>query len=89
MENELPQKMENRIISISNEELEFRGWTRESMRKGYRKRLAEDINSPQIGDKAPDFQLEKLGAKGKRTSEYLALSSLQGKPVGLIFGSYT
>jgi len=89
MEIELPQEMENRIVSISDEELDFRGWTRESMREGYRKRLADDINSPQIGDKAPDFQLEKLGAKGERTGEYLALSSLQGKPLGLIFGSYT
>ncbi|NKB20787.1 MAG: hypothetical protein GKS01_09830 [Alphaproteobacteria bacterium] len=89
MDVELPQEMEDRIASISDEELEFRGWTRESMREGYSKRVAEDVNSPQVGDAAPDFQLERLGPAGERTGEQMSLSSLRGKPVGLIFGSYT
>ena len=85
----LPQEMEDRINAISDEELEFRGWTRESMREGYLKRLRKDLNSPQIGDIAPDFELEKLSASGARTGEMMKLSDLRGKPVGLIFGSYT
>lgn len=85
----LPQEMEDRINAISDEELEFRGWTREGMREGYLKRLHKDLNSPQIGDIAPDFELEKLSASGARTGEMMKLSDLRGKPVGLIFGSYT
>lgn len=40
----------------------------------------------QIGDRAPDFSLAKLDK-----SEHIQLSSLtaQGRPVVLIFGSYT
>jgi peroxiredoxin len=40
----------------------------------------------QIGDHAPDFSLAKLDK-----SEHIQLSSLaaQGRPVVLIFGSYT
>jgi len=89
MDIELPQEMENRIAAISDEELAFRGWTRDGMREGYRKRLADDVNSPQPGDLAPDFRLERLGPAGERTGEQMILSSLRGKPVGLIFGSYT
>jgi len=89
MEIELPQEMENRIAGISDDELKFRGWTRGGMREGYRKRIADDVNSPQIGDEAPDFQLERLGPAGERTGEQMTLSSLRCKPVGLIFGSYT
>ena len=89
MDIELPQKMENRIARISDDELKFRGWTRDGMRAGYRKRLADDVNSPQIGDEAPNFELERLGPAGERTGKQMTLSSLRGKPVGLIFGSYT
>lgn len=40
----------------------------------------------QVGDQAPDFSLAKLDK-----TEHIQLSSLtaQGKPVVLIFGSYT
>lgn len=89
MEIELPQEMEDRIASISDEEMAFRGCTRESMREGYRKRVADDVNSPQVGDEAPDFQLERLGPAGQRTGKQMTLYSLRGKPVALIFGSYT
>ena len=89
MDIKLPQEMEERVTGISDEELEFRGWTRDGMRESYKKRLADDVNSPQVGDQAPDFQLERLGPAGERTGEQMTLSSLQGKPVGLIFGSYT
>lgn len=89
MDIELPQKMEARIAGISDEELEFRGWTRDTMRENYRKRIIDDVNSPQVGDQAPDFQLELLGTAGERIGKQMTLSSLRGKPVGMIFGSYT
>ncbi len=44
---------------------------------------------PQIGDPAPDFELERLTGDGKRTDQRVRLSSLRGKPVLLYFGSYT
>ena len=56
-------------------------------------RLAREELAPNIGDKAPDFCLERLSGLGKRTGEMASLSqhlaSNQGRPVGLIFGSYT
>jgi hypothetical protein len=89
MSDPLPSKFEERIRNISDEELAFRGWTREGMRDAYRRRLEADQHSPQVGDEAPDFELERLDRTGKRSGGYLRLSSLRGRPVGLIFGSYT
>ena len=89
MSVELPKVLEDRINGISDEELAFRGWTRDGMRAGFERRLQADEQSPQPGDLAPDFTLELLSPTGARTGEPLALSSLRGKPVGLIFGSFT
>ena len=89
MAAKLPKVFEDRITSISEEELEFRGWTREGMRARYLDRMERDKHSPQVGEEAPNFELELLGATGKRTDDRLSLSSLRGKPVGLIFGSFT
>ena len=44
-----------------------------------------DAKAPQVGDAAPDFDLALLDGDGER----VRLSELRGKPVGLIFGSYT
>ena len=44
---------------------------------------------PKVGDRAPDFELEVLDREKKRTGETVSLSSLRGKPVALLFGSYT
>ena len=85
----LPEILEKRIEKMSDEELEIRGWTREGMRNNYLQRLADDVKSPQVGDKAPDFRLERLDDEGQRIGSYMKLSSLRGKPAGLIFGSYT
>ncbi|MDF1596417.1 MAG: hypothetical protein P1T08_10040 [Acidimicrobiia bacterium] len=89
MSLDLPQVIEDRIASISEAELELRGWTRKGMRRRFLDRMERDLVSPQLGDEAPDFELELLTATGKRTGDLMGLSSLRGKPVGLIFGSYT
>ena len=89
MPAKLPDRIEDRIKNISDKELAFRGWTREAMRTKYERRLEEDERSPRVGEEAPDFALECLSAIGERTGQYLKLSSLRGKPVGLILGSYT
>ncbi len=89
MPDKLPSELEKLIRNISDEELEFRGWTREGARADLAKRLRDDERSPQVGDLAPDFELERLANTGARAGQLLKLSALRGKPVGLIFGSYT
>ena len=89
MAADLPQPVADRIASISDEELEFRGLTREGMRERFFDRMERDKHSPKVGEEAPDFELELLGANGKRSDDRLSLSSLRGRPVGLIFGSFT
>ncbi len=44
---------------------------------------------PQVGDPAPEFELERLSGDGTRSGQHVRLSSLRGKPVLLYFGSYT
>ena len=83
------RRFADRLNAMSDEELRFRGWTREGMRADYARRLEEDRMSPQVGDPAPDFRLERLGPAGERTGTYLQLSAWRGHPVGVIFGSYT
>jgi hypothetical protein len=47
--------------------------------------LANDVNSPKVGDLAPDFELEDPSGQHS-----IRLSSFFGKrPVALVFGSYT
>ncbi len=41
--------------------------------------------APMVGDEAPEFELPVLDGKGAT----MRLSELRGKPVALIFGSYT
>lgn len=89
MPRPLPERLEDRVKHISDENLAARGMTREEVRATMLSRLAEDARSPRVGDEAPDFRLERLGSDGKRTGEFLQLSGLRGKPVGLIFGSFT
>ena len=55
----------------------------------WRMRLERDIRAPEIGAPAPDFDLEILSSAGQQTGEKFRLSSARGRPVGLIFGSYT
>ena len=66
-----------------------RGQTLEEVEARWADRVATAEGPPRIGAPAPDFELELLSPQGKRTGEYIKLSSLFGKPVGLIFGSYT
>ncbi len=89
MSDEQPERIARRIATISDEELEFRGRTREGMRQSWLARIERDKNSPRIGDEAPEFELELLSPAGMRTGDRLRLSQLRGRPVGLIFGSFT
>ena len=44
---------------------------------------------PQVGAKAPDFEIERVDRDRKRTGERVRLSALTGRPVALVFGSST
>ena len=52
-------------------------------------RVEREKLAPRIGDMAPDFTIERLSADGKRGGETFQLSQTRGRPVALIFGSYT
>ncbi len=65
------------------------GISRKEFVERWRTRLERDEHSPAIGTLAPDFELEIMDGHGTRTGETFQLSSVRGKPVGLIFGSYT
>lgn len=50
---------------------------------------ARQARVPPLGAPAPDFEIDMLDRRRKRTGETVRLSALRGRPVGLIFGSYT
>ncbi len=90
MSVELPAKFEAIVVNSTQEWLDTRGLTRDQLRKFIEKRVIRDReNTPKVGEAAPDFNVEKLDAKGARTGEMVRLSSYFGTPIGLIFGSYT
>jgi hypothetical protein len=86
---ELPEKFEAILARHSDEDLKVRGHTRESLRKFIEGRIIRDQKSPKIGEIAPDLELELMSPEGKRTGEMVNLSAYRGKPMGLVFGSYT
>jgi predicted ATPase len=47
------------------------------------------VRVPKVGTEAPDFRIERLTRDKKRTGDYVRLSALRGKPVALLFGSFT
>jgi len=81
----LPKPMQH----LTDEEWEDAGFTRTQFEDRWRARLERDRFSPATGSPAPDFNLEVLTSEGNRSGALFQLSSLFGKPIGLIFGSYT
>ncbi len=51
--------------------------------------LAKQHTAPEVGDKAPEFDVERITPSGERTSESIKLFDLRGKPVALMFGNLT
>ena len=90
MSVKLPEKFEAIVVNAKQEWLETRGMTRDELRSFIEARVIRDRdNAPKVGSDAPDFEIEKLDARGGRTGETMRLSSHFGTPVGLVFGSYT
>ena len=57
---------------------------REAMQE-HRAHMQQRPPAPEVGGEAPEFDLAVLDGDGRR----VRLRELRGKPVGLIFGSYT
>jgi hypothetical protein len=55
-----------------------------------RAEMAErEKSAPTPGSEAPDFALRRLSRDRKLGGERIRLADLRGRPVGLVFGSYT
>lgn len=69
------------------------GMAREQYLEDYvamvRERAERNSAAPNVGEPAPDFEIDRLTPAGKRSGEKFRLSSTRGKPVALVFGSYT
>lgn len=65
------------------------GETREQYEAMVQERSLRDQTAPKAGELAPDFEIERLTPAGKRTGEIFHLLSTRGRPVALVFGSYT
>ena len=72
--------MERRRTMMESMDDEARGHMHNAMTY-----MRERPKGPEVGSKAPDFDLSVLGGSGQR----VRLADLRGRPVGLIFASYT
>ena len=53
------------------------------------RRAERELRTPPVGSEAPDFVLGRLSPEGAETTETVRLSDHRGRPVALVFGSYT
>jgi hypothetical protein len=63
--------------------------SREEFENLHRAMAEREKRAPAVGSPAPEFELKRLDGEGALTQETLRLSSLRGRPVALVFGSYT
>ncbi len=93
---DMPPQMRERLMSMPPEDqqrmMARRRARLESMDEGSREAMQRALtymrqrpDPPEIGSEAPDFDLAILDGEGAR----VRLRELRGRPVGLIFGSYT
>ena len=74
---------------LSDADLEARNISRKDYMAMRAARIEREKSAPRIGEPAPDFEIERLDADGKRGGRMFRLSSTRGRPVALILGSYT
>ncbi len=77
------------LDDLPDEVLEKSNLTREQFKAIRDEMQARDEKTPPVGSQAPDFEIERLSPKGERMGETFRLSSVRGRPVALVFGSYT
>ena len=74
---------------MTPEQSEKFGITKEEFIKLQKFAAEREKKAPPVGTMAPDFEIKRLSAEGELTEEHVRLSALRGRPVALIFGSYT
>ena len=79
---------ENRL-ELPPEGWEWMGISEQDFKIHQAKMIDREKAVPQVGTKAPDFEIERLAAGGSRSGEMFRLSSMLGQTVALVFGSYT
>ena len=83
-----PQEMPD-LDRLPDEAFEKMGINRAELGKIQKVMQDREKNAPKVGEPAPDFELKRLSPEGKLTGERVRLSDLRGRPVALVFGSYT
>ena len=86
---ELFERVKNNKANVSKHPWKDWNISKEEWVKYLQGRIRQDLDAPKEGDIAPDFSVEKLAADGKRMGEGINLSSFFGRPIALLFGSYT
>ncbi len=81
--------MDANLDESPDEMFEKMGITREGFAEIRKTMAARAANTPAVGDLAPDFEIERLSPEGQRTGATFRLSENRGRPVALVFGSYT
>ncbi len=69
--------------------IEISDITEEQFERHMAEEKAREAIVPKIGSEAPDFVADVLDRDRKRTGKQVRLSDLRGKPVGIVFGSFT
>ena len=85
---DLPEGVPN-LENLTEEQWEQIGLTPQEYEENMAAMVEREKTAPAVGDIAPDFEINRLSAGGKSTDERVRLSDLRGRPVALIFGSYT
>ncbi len=87
--DELFARVKNNKANVSKHPWKDWNISKEEWVEYLQERIRQDLGAPKVGQSAPDFTVERLDTKGKRTGEMFALSAVFGKPIALLFGSYT
>ena len=69
--------------------IEISDITEEQFDRHMAEEQAREAIVPMVGSEAPDFVADVLDRDRKRTGKQVRLSDLRGKPVGIVFGSFT
>jgi hypothetical protein len=74
---------------LTDEALRQMGISREAYGELVAEMQERETRVPPLGKMAPDFAAELLSPTGQRTGRQIRLSEQRGRPVALVFGSYT
>ncbi len=77
------------LSNLTPDQWEQLGLSPEEFNAEMAKMVEREKLAPCVGDPAPDFQIKRLSKDGNLTGESVRLSDLRGRPVALVFGSYT